>query len=180
MAFTVGVNSFVSVADADAYFLDRGNATWAAISTDAEKEDALVRGTDYLVQKYTGCWVGSITSTSQDLPWPRIGVVTSDGIIISSGSIPTAIENATSEMALRANSNPNLLADTGAGAENIKSDKVDVLKTEFFQGASTQNTYTIVSGILKDYVIAKGNALRITRGCDLNPYGYWGFETLRS
>ena len=179
MAFTVGTNSFVSLADADAYFLDRVNATWAA-ATDANKQAALIRATDYLVQKYTGRWKGSITATSQALPWPRMGVVTADGITISSSSIPTAVENATSEMALRALSNENLFADIGPGSENLKRNKVDVLEKEYFQGASTQNTYTIVSGILKDYVVNTGNGIPITRGCQNDPYGYWGYETLRT
>lgn len=179
MAFTVGTNSFVSLADADAYFLDRVNATWAA-ATPANKQAALIRATDYLVQKYTGRWVGGITATSQSLPWPRIGVVTSDGISISSSAIPTAIANATSELGLRGLSNANLFADQAAGKENLKRNKTDVLEKEYFQGGSTQRTYTIVSEMLKDYVVSTGNAIPITRGCDPNPYGYWGIETLRS
>jgi len=179
MAFTVGTNSFVSLADADSYFLDRANATWAA-ATDANKQAALIRATDYLVQKYTGDWLGSITSTSQALPWPRSGVVTSDGVVISSSAIPDAIKNATSELGLRALSNSNLFADTNAGSENIKRNKVDVLEKEYFQGSSTQNTYTIVEQLLKDYVNRSGNYIKLTRGYDIDPYGYSGHETLQS
>lgn len=178
MAFTVGVNSFVSVADADAYFTDRGNASWTG--TDTEKENALIRGTDYLVQKYTARWRGTLTSLSQVLPWPRIGVVTSDGQIIASTTMPAAVENATSEMGLRALSNSDLFADTGAGTESLKRNKVDVLEKEFFQGASTQNTYTNVVAMLKDYTINFGNAIPLTRGCDQSGGAFWNIHNLRT
>ena len=179
MAFTVGTNSFVSLADSNAYFADRGNATWDAAS-DANKQSALIRATDYLVQKYTDRWRGAITNTSQALPWSRSGVVTSDNKLISSSEIPEAVENATSEMGLRALNNTNLFADQSAGAESLKRNKVDVLEKEYFQGGSTQNTYTIVEEMLKDYTISFGNSVPLTR----HPYGYnqggyWGCYTLR-
>jgi len=179
MAFTVGTNSFVSLDDANAYFVDRGNTTWANAS-DPNKQSALIRATDYLVQKYTERWKGELVSFTQALPWPRVGVYTADGKQISSGSIPEAIENATSEMGLRALSNSDLYADEQAGRESLKRNKVDVLEKEYFQGGTTQNKYTIVEEMLKDYTISFGNAVPLTR----HPYGYnqggyWGCYTLR-
>jgi len=162
MAFLEGTNSFVSLADANAYFADRPNSTWTA-ATDEEKEFALISGTDYLIQQYTGRWVGYITSTSQDLPWPRSGVYTSDGVMISSSVVPDAIKNATSEMALRSLSNANLVVDTSPGKENLKSNKTDVLKKEWFQGASTQTTYSAVEMMLYDYVLQVNGGVEIVR-----------------
>ena len=39
-------NSYVSVAEADAYHADRGNAAW--IGEDSAKQSALIKATDYL------------------------------------------------------------------------------------------------------------------------------------
>lgn len=39
-------NSYVSIADANTYFADRGVTTWAALSDDA-KEEALIKATEY-------------------------------------------------------------------------------------------------------------------------------------
>ena len=59
--------SYISVADADTYHSDRGNALWTG--TDAVKEEALRQATEYLDATYD--WKGSISLTTQALNWPR-------------------------------------------------------------------------------------------------------------
>jgi hypothetical protein len=49
--------SYISVADADTYFTARNNATWAALST-SDKEAALRKATDYMLQAYRVRWAG--------------------------------------------------------------------------------------------------------------------------
>lgn len=68
-----GANSYCTVSEADTYFEDRGNTGWAAASDDA-KEQALVRGADYLRQKYRMSWKGSLVNPTQAMDWPRTGV----------------------------------------------------------------------------------------------------------
>lgn len=46
-----GAESYASVAQADAYFAARGITIWSPL-LDAEKEQALRRATDYMVQTY--------------------------------------------------------------------------------------------------------------------------------
>lgn len=180
MAFEVGVNSFVSVADADEYFTDRNNQSWLG-QNQTSKQAALIRGTDYLVQKYVGRWRGTITSTSQKLPWPRSGVITSDNQVIPSGVIPAAIKNAAAEMGLRGLTNTNLFVDEAAGLGNLKRNRVDVIEKEYFRGQTTQNKYTIVEVILRDYIIDFGAGVQTTR-CfdDTGSHPYYDYGFLRS
>lgn len=62
-------NSYVSVQDADAYFGDRGNTSWA--TTQEEKEVALVRATDYVDGRFGLQFIGEKATDTQSLAWPR-------------------------------------------------------------------------------------------------------------
>lgn len=72
-----GANSYVTVAEADAYFEKRGDTVW--LNADfIEKANALVKGMDYLTQKYRHKWRGSRVSAAQAADWPRRGVPIED------------------------------------------------------------------------------------------------------
>lgn len=60
--------SYVSVADADAYHVDFGNTAWAS-STEPAKEAALRRATQYLDSRYR--YRGEPLTDTQALAWPR-------------------------------------------------------------------------------------------------------------
>lgn len=62
--------SYASVADADSYHALRGNTLWATMS-ETEKEAALRRATDYLVQAYRLRFKGTRVNGVQTLDWPR-------------------------------------------------------------------------------------------------------------
>ena len=100
MAVTVGVDSFVSQADADAYNLAVGNTTWASTASD-DKDIALRIATNYIKAKYDGVWKGIITDIDQVLPWPRSGVVDNENRYLSSTVNPSDIDNSTSELAFK-------------------------------------------------------------------------------
>lgn len=72
-----GANSFVSLANADAYFLDRHDDAWAAATDDA-KERALILASDYMTQAWRLKWRGSLVNATQALAWPRSGVPVPD------------------------------------------------------------------------------------------------------
>lgn len=103
--------AYISAADADAYFLARGNATWAALAEDA-KESALRLGTDYMDALYGTRWLGWRTTTTQALDWPRSGAI-AYGVDVPDDSIPVSIQRANAELAVRA-SQGDLLVDEGA------------------------------------------------------------------
>ena len=70
MALMLGVNSYVTRAEAEMYFSDRLDvAAWTS-ATDDMKDDSLVTSTMYLEQFN---FAGYATSATQNLAWPRVG-----------------------------------------------------------------------------------------------------------
>lgn len=97
-------NSYASVAEADAYFTDRLNETWANSSTES-KEVALIGATDYIDMRFAFLLKGNIVVDTQMLQFPR------DAFEL----IPINLKKATFEYAVRAISNslaPDLVAST--------------------------------------------------------------------
>jgi len=76
-SIVAGANSFISVADADAYFLVRHDDGWAAAATN-DKERVLVLACDYMTQAWRLKWRASLVDATQPLPWPRNGVPVPD------------------------------------------------------------------------------------------------------
>jgi len=66
-------NSYVTAAEFVSYESDRGNTTNAEADTD-QIEFALIKGADFLGQKYRHRWKGSRVNSQQALDWPRRGV----------------------------------------------------------------------------------------------------------
>lgn len=90
-------NSYVSRAAAQTYFDGRLNAdNWQNGAT-ADQDRSLMMATVYL-ERYE--YLGTITSTSQRLKWPRSGLIDEEGRSVSSSAIPNAIAEATYELAL--------------------------------------------------------------------------------
>ena len=61
-------NSYITVDFADEYHADRGSAEWAAANNNS-KEQALIKGTDYLDSHYI--FKGAKISATQSLKFPR-------------------------------------------------------------------------------------------------------------
>jgi hypothetical protein len=108
MAFTVedgtgvvGANSYATVAFADAYFAERGNDVWSAITDDADKESYLIRATDYIENFFGRRFIGEMVATDQALSWPR----TCASPYLET-AIPLRLLKATAEYALRAIDGP--------------------------------------------------------------------------
>lgn len=162
MAFTVedgsivsGANSYLSVADADTYHSDRGNADWAAATTGA-KQSALIRATDYIEQKYSERFKGDYASDDQELSWPRYGLCE-----VESDVIPKELKNAVAILALEALSddlNPTL--DRGGA---IKREKVDVLETEYFDWAPGATVRPAIDGLLRKYMTGSSMCVPVVR-----------------
>ena len=89
-------NSYGAVVDADQYHLNRGNATWAALS-ETVKQQSLIKATDYLDQRFGDRFIGERTNETQVLEWPREYAGDFDDDVI-----PTKLQYACFEYALRA------------------------------------------------------------------------------
>jgi hypothetical protein len=113
MALVKGTNSYVTVAEASAYFEDRIDvAAWTS-AEDAEKSKALVTASAMLNDLR---WIGVAISESQTLAFPRTGTYFDPRLgcdITLSDTTPTRIINATYELAYHLLNNDGLLDDVG-------------------------------------------------------------------
>lgn len=110
--------SYASVSDADAYFTARAVAGWTG--TDAVKEAALRKATEFISETYDGSWKGERATDTQALAWPRSDVEVSDNVILTDDLVPVALFRATCELALialttalyeAANADPSTVAE---------------------------------------------------------------------
>lgn len=109
MSFTVedgtgqeSSNAYIAVATADTHHADRGNSRWEEFST-AQKEQAIVRATDYVDKRFGRLFVGTRKLRQQALEWPRNTAFDLDGhLLASTDEIPRQLQRAVAEYALRA------------------------------------------------------------------------------
>lgn len=123
MAISVGVNTFVTLVEANTYAAAReGNDKWYGME-DADKEQTLVSATDWLNTLY---WVGVISGDSQALAWPRTGSYWDPKygrvMELSSNTVPDVIKTAQIEMAIDIGDNGGLTVYEG----NSSPDSVSV------------------------------------------------------
>ena len=141
--------SYVSVADADARHTALGNTAWTG--TDAVKESALRRATQYMLQRYRTRWTGTRTFRVQALDWPRYGVE-ADGYVVDSDIVPDDVASACADLALRA-----LAEDLNPDLERgVIRDKVGPLETEYDRFSPQSKRRTAVDQALAAYL--RGNA----------------------
>ena len=97
MALVVDTNSYVSEADANAYFDNRPASVWEDNNEEADRY--LVKATQML--DLMG-WVGERADDDQELEWPRSGIYCDESnkiITLDSTVIPRRIKEATYELA---------------------------------------------------------------------------------
>lgn len=149
--------AYISVADADAYFLARGNAAWAALLTDA-KEAALRLGADYMEGAYGQRWKGCRVSQTQALSWPRDGVCV-DGYELPDDEVPLAVARANAELAVRASAG-SLLEDQGA---QVKSEQVGLIAVSYMDGARQAIKYAAVDAMVAALLNGSANMVPVVR-----------------
>jgi len=148
--------SYVSVADTDAYWTAHGAPTsWSGAST-AEKEEALRMATQYLDLVYHLSWIGRRISNTQALDWPRYGVTTPDWYIVESDTIPSRLEDATSELALRHLTEtdgllPDVSTERGVKRESIRVGEIES-DIEYGGARPMFNRFSKVDALVSDLV----------------------------
>lgn len=136
------------IAGADSYHLARGNAAWAGI--DSLKEAALMRGSDYVDQRYRwlttcGRWQSMFTGErtagrAQDREWPRTGAVDYSGNAIADNEVPVEVKNAVYEAALRELVSPGSLSPDFIPSGQKVRVKVDVIEVGYAAPVAGDNT----------------------------------------
>lgn len=127
-------NSYATVAEASAYH--QGHLTpdaWVNAELDS-KNRALVTATRLLDQHMI--WIGRAATESQSLGWPRIYARTRNGYLYSHDVVPTAVKDATSELARRLLES-GMPDAAGGDTENIKRMKAGPVDIEFRENATT-------------------------------------------
>lgn len=151
-------DSYVSVADADAYWSAYGDPSAWTSATTAAKETALRKATAYLDEWYGLRWRGIRAEEYQRLDWPRIHGYDPDQRLIPWAEVPPAVKDATSYLALEALST-DLLPDLSTpGRVALERVKVGTLETETeYQGGSAPLTRRPkVEGMLRRYLRSHG------------------------
>lgn len=172
MAFTVedgtgliDANAYVDVAYTDSYFLDRGNAVWAAATTE-EKETAIIKATDYIEIRWGSLFLGraEFPETPQALSFPRVNLHDRNGYWVS--GIPSNLKKATAEYALRALTDA-LLPDTVTEDNGLivasKTEKVGPIeeRTSYQIGVPRiLRSYPTADRLLREYVTVSGRNYR--------------------
>lgn len=161
--------SYISVANADTYFSNRGFTLWATLSTN-EKEQALRRSTDYMLQVYRLKWKGTRVTGTQALDWPRNWVVrddyefaTQNGAQVIGGrqyypadEVPIEIQNACAELAFKA-AGGELAPDI---AQRVVREKVDVLEVEYDRYGPQYTQFRAIDNLLAPFLKDVGGAVR--------------------
>jgi len=150
-SIVTGAESYCTVAFASTYHTARGNTAWAALATDALREAALRRATDYMRQAYRSRWQGYKVNEDQALDWPRYDVEV-EGYAIDSDIVPTEIKNACAELALRASAadlNPDL-------TQGVAREKVGQIEVEYDKASPQFTRYRAIDALLSPYLKAGG------------------------
>lgn len=148
----VDSNSYVTLAEFEAYIVERGISVGTV--TDAVKEGWLIRAAEYIDANWIGQWKGLIASDTQALAWPRTCVVDPDGREVDDDSIPLKIKNAQCEMAVYAKTYSNLNAYAMTSFVEEKSSKAGPVEasTKYSKGSATTYPYTNVGKLLSPYL----------------------------
>lgn len=120
-------NSYGAVADADAYFSERGITTWAG--TNDEKQSYLIRATDYIEGRFSNSFIGTKKTSAQALSWPR-----TNANDIPDNVVPVKLQRACFEYALRARTSalaPDLQVDPSGMSVVATKKKVGPIETEY-------------------------------------------------
>jgi hypothetical protein len=153
--------SYISVADADAYMQTRGFSIWVNLS-ELEKEQALRRATDYMQQVYRLRWKGDRVSSTQALDWPRNFVQYADYAFITrngaqqiggyfyypADEVPEEVARACAQLALLAAAG-DLYPEQG---QAVKREEIGPIKVEYQDYTSAGRKFPAVDGIIAPFL----------------------------
>jgi len=162
--------SYCSVDAADLYHANLGNAAWALLSI-SQKEVALRKATNYMLQRYREKWDGYRRTVAQALDWPRTEVRRRDapttygsvrGFMLTYYSIyevPAIVIQACAELALRSTTQ-DLLPDL---TRKTRSESVGSLSVVYADDSSQLVKFTAIDSLLNPVLRYSGSAATIRR-----------------
>ena len=163
MALTVGLNSYKSLADADAYFLDsiRGG-TWAAYTADM-RSSGLVEATRVLERQK---WKGEKEISTQALAFGLTGLTGTEGESLTPAETLDIAGEGQFEYAFALLADATILDSNDATGTNIKQLKAGSAGIEYFRATKGSRFPVIVMDILGAFLLSSGAALGVTPTVD--------------
>ena len=148
---TVGganANSYVTVAEAAAYYLTHlYSSAWTTL-TNEQKEAALISATRVLDANQ--CFTGVPASETQALVWPRAGMFNRNGVAIPENVIPTELKYAVFELAL------NLVAQNVTVMTSVQAQGLTKLKAgpvELGWAVASTESFTVLGPNVVNFLV---------------------------
>ncbi len=154
--------SFCSVEFATNYHSLRGNTAWESLASDTVREQLLRKASEYIEQVYSQRWAGIRKIGTQALSWPRDNVEIRDAWPLqyyANDSVPTIVQNACAELALKANAG-ELAPDVTRVKKRVKT---DVLEVEYADSTTPYTRYRAIDNMLERFFGVGGANISIVR-----------------
>lgn len=158
---TVGgasANSYVTIAEADAYFEARANSSLWSPLTDAEKEPYLVTAAR---RNDTEAYRGAKTEQAQALQFPRTNIIDEDGRSVDDDVIPDRVKRAQMEAAYAILEGSLTLKDSGL--EQFSHAKVGPLEVDIRQDRAAGTLPQAVTRELWPWLQSSGATIRLVQ-----------------
>ena len=153
-SIVAGAESYISVADAETYLTNRG---MTLSGSTADKEAALRKATDYMVQVYRMRWQGWKVDQTQSLDWPRNSVYVDQAInynnqltahLIPNNIVPNEVKHACAEFAYKSQSS-ELFADQ---EQMVTSERIDKIQVDYDKYSSQAKRYVAIEALLAPFM----------------------------
>lgn len=152
--------SFVTLVEANAYFVAHGSpSAWTAL-TDANKESALRYAAKWIDQRYR--WAGQRLVSTQALSFPRTAFYTQDDRFVAQAAIPADLQALQCEAALKHVEGALNASYARGGA--LTGLQVDVIRLDYAAGAGIENAEPYLDGLAKPYILSGPGMLRAVLG----------------
>jgi hypothetical protein len=163
-------DSYCTLAFADAFLAARGETLWATDTQETEREQAIRRATDYMLQGYRKRWAGKRVTTTQALDWPRNFVPMPDVLMsyeygfntasyYPSNAVPAEVQRACALLALKAAAG-ELNADLSRG---VVREKMGPIEVEYDNGSPQSKRYPAIDEMLWPFLVGRFGALLAVR-----------------
>jgi len=143
----------------ETYHTGQGNTAWAA-ATDAAKNIALLRGSEWIDRSFKSSFPGWKTEARDQIrEWPRSPAMDVEGNAIDSDTVPTEVIESSYEAALRELATPGQLSPDYDPAKQLKRSRVgeiDVTNTAGHGPESVRKTIMIIEGIIAPVLTGSG------------------------
>lgn len=151
MTITVGVNSYVSVSDADTYFNERLYADDWTSADSTTKEKALVMARRFIDQQQ---FSGERANADQLLAWPRSGIAGVDSSVV-----PQDVVFAQCELALAFIRSDLTVNNATFGVRSLREQVGPIVTETVYDGRAPVRTLPdAVSAFLRPYFAAASSA----------------------